>query len=197
MEYSAGMVSRPFWYMEAKKTAKYLLDGLDRNTIKNIVISENIYQAPTEYRATQAFNAVYTRLKSLDEVLLSSIVSADVATSKVLVTISIMKSDQLFFEFMYEVFREKLILGDYTLRDRDINAFWANKKAQSEIVAGWTEATIERLKQCYTRILYEAGLTASSAGERRITPVTLDYRLCQHMRDHNMSPYLLAAQGGF
>jgi hypothetical protein len=197
MEYSAGMVSKPFWYIEAKKTAKYLLDGLDKSTIKNLAINENIYQTSTDYRAAQVFNAVYVRLGTLDEVLVARIVNADVATSKILVAVSIMKSDRLFFEFMYEVFREKLILGDYTLRDRDSNVFWANRKAQSEIVAGWTAATIERLKQCYTRILYEAGLIASSAGERRITPVTLDYKLCQHMRDHNMSAYLLAVQGGF
>ncbi len=29
MNYSAGMISRLFWYIEAKKTAKYMIGGLN------------------------------------------------------------------------------------------------------------------------------------------------------------------------
>lgn len=63
MEYSAGMVSKPFWYLETKKTAKYLLEGLEKDIIKNLVINDNIYQTPTDYRATQVFNTVYAPKK--------------------------------------------------------------------------------------------------------------------------------------
>lgn len=38
MQYSAGMVSRPFWYIEAKKTAKYLIEYKDTKEIKDIVV---------------------------------------------------------------------------------------------------------------------------------------------------------------
>lgn len=137
------------------------------------------------------------RLKSLDDVLLTSIVNADVATSKVLVMITIMKTNRLFFEFMYEVFRGKLILGDYILKDRDMNIFFDHKKVQSDIVSSWTEATIQRLKQCYTRILYEAGLTASSSGDRHIKPANLDYKIVSHMQQNDMSAYLYAVMGDF
>lgn len=197
MEYSAGMVSKPFWYLETKKTAKYLLEGLEKDMIKNLVINDNIYQTPTDYRATQVFNTVYTRLKSLDDVLLTSVVNADVATSKVLVMISIMKTNRLFFEFMYEVFREKLILGDYILKDRDLNIFFDHKKVQSDIVSSWTEATIQRLKQCHTRVLYEAGLTATSSGDRHIKPANLDYKIVRHMQQNDMLAYLYAVMGDF
>ena len=195
MKYSAGMVSRPFWYVEEKKTAKYLLEGLDKNTIKNLVITENIYQAPTEYRAIQIFNTVYKRLTSLDESLLFNIVNSDVATSKIIALFSIMKTDELFFEFMYEVFREKLILGDYMLRDRDVNVFFSNKKTQSDIITKWTDYTIEKLKRCYTRVLYEAGLIVNNSRDRKIVPVNLDYKICQHMQN-DMSVYLNAVIGG-
>lgn len=69
MNYSAGMVSKPFWYIETKKTAKYLLEGFDKDSIKNLTITENIYQTSKQYRAIEIFNMVYKRLNSLDKVL--------------------------------------------------------------------------------------------------------------------------------
>ena len=57
-----------------------------------------------------------------------------------------MKTDRLFFEFMYEVFRNKIILGDYSLNDRDINIFFQDKKSQSEIVNNWIDSTVKEIK---------------------------------------------------
>ena len=54
-----------------------------------------------------------------------------------------MKTDRLFFEFMYEVFRNKIILGDYSFKDRDINIFFQDKKSQSEIVDNWADSTVQ------------------------------------------------------
>ena len=103
MNYSAGMTSRPFWYIEAKKTAKYMIDGLNKEEIRKIIIEENIFQAPSEERANQIFNTIYRRLSSLDAIFLERITLSDVATSKILVLFSIMKNDRLLFEFMFEV----------------------------------------------------------------------------------------------
>ena len=106
MKYSAGLVSKSYWYLETKKTAQYLLDGLNRKEILNLVIKNNLYQVESEYRSKRMTNAIYTRLNSLPKVVLEAIVNSDIATSKILVLISIMKTDLLFFEFMYEVFRK-------------------------------------------------------------------------------------------
>jgi hypothetical protein len=197
MKYSAGMVSKSFWYLETKKTAKYMLSSFEKSEIRQLILMENIYQTPNECRAIEIFNVVYKRLSSLDEFLLTTVVHTDITTSKVLVLFSIMRTERLFFEFVYEVFREKIILGDYMLQDRDITSFFEHKKVQSEIVANWTEATIERLKQCYTRVLYEAGLTESSSGGRHIKPANLDYKIISHMQQRDMSAYLYAVMGDF
>jgi hypothetical protein len=75
IKYSAGIVSKPFWYLELKKTAKLLYEGKSITEIKNMSIKDNIYQAPTEYRAYQIFNCVIGRLKTLDETLVCLIVN--------------------------------------------------------------------------------------------------------------------------
>jgi hypothetical protein len=72
-----------------------------------------------------------------------------------MVLLSIMKTDRLFFEFMHEVFKEKFILGDFILKDIDINNFFDIKKTQSETVSKWTDIIITKLKRCYARMLLE------------------------------------------
>jgi hypothetical protein len=197
MQYSAGMVSRPFWYLESKKTAKYLIECKDIKEIKDVVVTENIYQTPSEHRATQVFNTVVRRLSSLDDFLISAIVNTNIATSKLVVLLSIMKTDRLFFEFMYEIFRDKLILGDFNLKDRDISNFFDTKKSQSEVISKWTDTTITKLKRCYARMLFEAGLINNSSGDRTITPVIMDYKVSAYLKEHNMSALLYAITGEF
>lgn len=195
MEYSAGMTSRPFWYIESKKTAKYILEGLDKEAIRKIVVNDNIYQAPSQERADHMFNSIYRRLNSLDIFLTEKITSSDVLTSKILLMFAIMKTDRLFFEFIYEVFREKLLLGDYLLKDRDINVFLNNKRDQSDVISKWTDNTISKMKSSYMRILFEVGLISSSSEERKITLMSLDYRICEYLKENGMAAYLYSIMG--
>lgn len=195
MEYSAGMTSRPFWYIESKKTAKYMLVGLDKEAIRKKVIDENIYQAPSKERADHMFNSIYRRLISLDTFLINKIAFSDVLTSKVMLMFGIMKTDRLFFEFMYEIFREKLLLGDYLIKDRDINVFFSSKVTQSDVIAKWTENTIRKMKSSYMRILFEVGLIISSSEERKITPISLDYKISEHLKESGMAAYLYSVTG--
>jgi hypothetical protein len=100
--------------------------------------------------------------------LIEKIVNGDIETSKQIVIYSIMKTDRLFFEFMYEVFREKILLRDFTLQDKDFNLFFNRKKEQSERVASWDDYTFYKLKQVYIRILFEAGFIKDQKKYREI-----------------------------
>lgn len=195
MKYSAGLVSKSFWYLESKKTARYMLDGLTREEIRELAIKDNIYQVESEYRAKNLANAIYTRLNSLPEILLRDVFDSDVATSKVLVLISIMKTDRLFFEFMHEVFRNNIILGDLTIKDRDLNLFFQEKKAQSEIVDKWVDKTIKKLKSRYLTVLGYAGVIRTNTDKREIIVPFIDYKIKQKLIDNNMAPYLYAITG--
>lgn len=58
MEYSAGLTSKLFWLQESRKTASYIADGYDKNRIRDIAWSENIYQVKAEYRAYEVLNII-------------------------------------------------------------------------------------------------------------------------------------------
>ncbi len=195
MKYSAGLASKTFWYLESKKTAKYMLNGLKMEEIVELAVKENIYQVESKLRAKRIASAIYTRLDSLPEIILKAIVESDIATSKILVLIAIMKTDRLFFEFMHEVFRNNIILGDYLLKDRDINIFFQNKKSQSEIIDKWTDPTIKKLKSRYLTVIKYAGLLRTDSDKREITIPTLDYEVKQNLLNNGMGPYVYAITG--
>lgn len=195
MKYSAGIVSKSYWYLESKKTAKYMLDGLNREQIVELAINENIYQVESEYRSKNIANAIYARLNSLPEVILEAIINSDIVTSKILVLISIMKTDRLFFEFMHEVFRNKILLGNLSLTDRDFNVFFLEKKVQSEVVEGWVDQTIKKLQSRYLTVLTHSGVLIIDNEKKSISVPFIDYRVKQSIVDNELGPYLFAITG--
>ena len=116
----------------------------------DLALKENIFQVETETRIREITNGVYRRLSSFSEDILEYFLRTDTNSAKVFVLISILKEDRLFFEFMYEVFREHIILGDFTLKPKDFERFFDEKSYQSDAVSEWTEETVERLKRGYT-----------------------------------------------
>ena len=147
MNYSAGMVSQVFAFVEAKKLAEVLSKGLTKEEAWEKVESENLFQLRNATRLRRTFNYVYNRLESLPEEMMRLLSVLDAENAKILVLISIMKTDLLFFEFVYEVYRGKLIVGEKTIENRDMNSFFDEKASQSDVVSGWSEAGVQKLKK--------------------------------------------------
>lgn len=194
-EYSASMVKLSFWFSEFRKVIGLLNSGKSMEEIKELNKEDNIFSAPTSARGTQIFNAVSTRVKSLDERFYRVFEGSDIATQKIIALIAIMNVDSLFFDFVYEVYREKLIIGAGTMADSDIRIFFKNKQLQSDKVAGWTDYTIKRLGTCYKTILMEAGLTDRSTGDRKLLKPILDIALENCLKDHGMELFIHALTG--
>lgn len=185
-EYSAGMVKRSFWFSEFRRAIQHLNAGKTIAEIKKMNIKENIFAAPTQARAIQIFNTVVRRIKSLDQAFYLLFEQSDVSMQKIITLIAIMATDSLFFDFVYEVYREKLILGSDELADSDIRIFFKNKQMQSEKVAIWTDYTLKRLGTCYKTLLMEAGITDRSTGNRKILKPILDKSLEDCLRANGM-----------
>lgn len=194
-EYSAGMVKLSFWFSEFRKVIELINSGKTINDIKDINIKENIFAVPTTARAIQIFNTVSNRVKSLDESFYKLFEKSDVATRKIIALIAVMKEDSLFFDFVYEVYREKLIIGSNKLSDSDIRIFFRDKQLQSEKVAGWTDYTIKRLGNCYKTMLTEAGVIDRAIGDRELLKPILEVSLETCMKDHGMEIFIHALTG--
>ena len=92
--------------------------------------------------------------------------SSDIATQKMFALVAALAHDTLFFDFVYEVVREKMILGVDELTDADIRVFFKDKQAQSEKVAAFQDYTLHRLGAAYKTQLYEAGMLDGNRAAR-------------------------------
>lgn len=168
VEYKSTIKSRPYLYKETRKAASLVNNGLQIDDLKNESLKNNIFQVDTETRMKELASIITVRLKELDEYLIQKIESSNIETSKMIVLFAILKNDRLFFEFMNEIYKEKILLKDLYLRDKDFNTFFQNKREQSDKVNSWSEYTFKKLKQVYIRILFESGLIANQKGDREI-----------------------------
>lgn len=196
MKYSAGIVSSSFWLYESKTTAEYLLEEISKKELIELSLSENIYQVDSERRAKRMAGNLFNRFNGFSEELLRYFISADSNSSKLFVLIAIIKNDKLFFEFMYEVFREHIILGNFNINDSDLDIFFMNKTNQSEIIENWSETTIKKLKSIYKLFLIEAGILEKDDEDYKIILPFIDYRLKELITQNNLTPFLNAITGG-
>lgn len=197
MSYSAGIISTSFWFQESRITAEYMIEGLSKKEILQLCLDENIYQVDSETRSRRACNTIFRRLNNFDEELLDYFINSDLNSGKLFTLISILRDDQLFFEFMYEVFRDHIILGNYTLKRSDFEIFFVNKANQSETVENLTEQTVKRVIGSYVSMLNESGLIESDGSVYKIIPPFLDYRLQSLLTEKGLEPYLKAISGEF
>lgn len=193
--YSAAAVKTSFWFMEFRKVVGLLTEGNSLDEIKKINQNDNIFAAPTTLRSEQIFNTVSGRIRMLDESFVEIFQSSDVATQKIFALVAAFAYDTLFFDFVYEVLREKMIIGSNTFTDSDIRIFFKDKQLQDEKVAKWTDATLKRLGGCYKTMLYEAGFTDKGKTERMIIKPILDPIMEQWLKSHDMEPYIRTLTG--
>ena len=195
MEYKSTIKSRPYLYKETKKAASLINKGLDVNDIKEKSLEDNIFQLESESRKKEVASIITARLKDLDKQIIYNIENSNIETSKVLVLYAILKTDRLFFEFINEVYKEKILLKDLFIKDKDFNVFFQNKREQSEKVASWADYTFKKLKQVYIRILFESGLIVNQKGDREIKVPIIEGEVKDYLYSIGDSIYLNAILG--
>lgn len=179
--YSAGLVSQSFWFVEMKKIVKLIDEGKSEEEIKKLCIEENLFGTTKEYRAKRIYGYIWNRAKKLDKSLIELFCNSDLGTQKIINLVAVLRSDRLFFEFMFEVYREKNILGIPTIEDADVNIFFNNKEVQNNDIAKWTDETKRRLRSIYFNYLTDANLLTIVNKQKTITPPILDIALERYL----------------
>lgn len=195
MEYSASGVKYLLWFMETRETV-HLLKDHSPEEVRELVLEENIYQQKDRRRMINQYGCISRRIDAIPEKLRDLLLRADINTSKLVVLISAMASDRLLFELVYEVYRARIRLGEEEWPDSALNIFFNEKAEQNDLIAGWTEATVTKLKRTYTKFLLEAGLLRKEGGSaKRIVRPFIDQQLRQVLLEESMARYLYALTG--
>ena len=194
-DYSASAVKHAFWFMEFRKVVTLRYEGKTWEEMKKASEEENLFGAPTPARAKQIWNTVSARTKALDDSFYPTFMNSDLASQKLFALVAVMANDTLFAEFVYEIIREKMIIGINEYSPSDIRLFFKHKQEQSEKAAGWTDQTLGRLGHSYRNFLYEAGVTDNGREIRRILKPILDTEMERWMQEQHMDYYLKALKG--
>lgn len=193
--YRSTIKTRGFLFLELKKAAALQLQGFTPTDIKNKVIAENIFLFKTVNRRKEIAATVLERLETLDDFLCGKLAGNNLETGKVIVLYSIMKIDKLFFEFMQELFRKKLLMRDYIMLDGDFNVFFQKKVEQNRQLATWADYTFYKLSQVYKKILLDAGLAERGKTGLEIKQAFIEPGVARHVEDIGDGLYLKALQG--
>ena len=195
LPYSAGLMSQSCWFIEFKRLIQLIAEGKSDDEIRHECLDNNLFGYAKEYRAKRVYGYLTNRAKILDESLIHLFIEGDLATQKLINLIAILRGDRLFFEFVYEVYREKAILGQMELEDQDVNVFFRNKGNQSDVVENWNDSTKRKLKNCYLNFMADTGLFRTENKVRTITTPIVDNRLAAYLERSGDHALLVAISG--
>ena len=192
-EYSADLVNKGFWFTEFKKTVELYQTGKTSSEIKKLQQEENVYLAPSPDTGKRMVSTLQKRVECLPPEIIEQFLSFDISTQKMINLLAIMKNNRLFFEFMYEVYREERMLGKKELSDSSLRIFFKNKVQQSEKVASFTDGTIKRLSGAYKTFLRESGIIEDST-DLYAAPI-IDIQVENSIKALDWEPYYKAIRG--
>lgn len=190
MDYVANLTSQSFWFLETKKTAELILEGFSREDILDKSLNENIFKVESVNSKKKIANFTFKRLNNFDSEGLEIFLDCDNTNAKIFVLISILCNDKLFFEFVYEVVRSKLILNELSIKKSDLNLFFKDKMLQSEKVDSWSESTVSKLQSRYLEFLKAAGLIRIDKGDRFLQVPFIDFKLREYLGKNNFKTYV-------
>ncbi|MCD7808715.1 MAG: DUF1819 family protein [Erysipelotrichaceae bacterium] len=193
--YKAAITSTLLWVQESRKTAEYIVQGLSRAELCALSRNDNIYMAPSDDRKRRIASVTYDRIMTLPKELQQLLSTCDLDTAKQIVLLSVMLNDDLFHDFMVEVYKEKIILGEKTLVNNDVRIYLDNKRLTYESVQKISEVSLKKIAQTYVKFLLEAGLL-NNRKECIIQYQYVDATLEDILRKYSFNDYLFMLMGG-
>ena len=154
---SGSLTREQFLFFETRTVARLILDeGLNDKEVIDKVVSENLFQFPTERMIRNLAGVCVKRLHCFnDSALISVVAHSPAETAKQACLYAMMKQYRLVWDYMITVIGKKYEEQDMSYGKMDLNVFFMRLQEQDDEVAGWADATIKKIKCVLNRILIE------------------------------------------
>lgn len=157
-EYNAGLTAEPFLFNETRIIGKYLLEGYEVKELRKKNIDENLIQYKTKSSISRVNKPIFNRLAIFNNNQLNYFVNGDLDQSKILLVYAIMKTDRLVYEFIREIYYDKLVINEKTIEGFEIGRWFDSKISNSKFLAERSESTRYKMKQVLLQIMTSSGL---------------------------------------
>lgn len=176
------------WYRETRQCISLQREGKDLAEIKQLSQTENIFNAASKSRAENIRVVTARRIGAVNDKFLEFFQSQGAMAQKQLCIVMVMLTDHTFYQFMDDVFREKMIVGVSELYDRDIIGFIHGLQESNERIAKWTDAAVAKLRDNYKHILREAEFISDTGATRQIIKPILNREMIEFLKEEGLTP---------
>ena len=155
-EYNGGLTREQFLFYEMRVLASLIVGGLSDEEAINKIVSENLFQFPTERMLKTVASGCMRRIRALDNYsLLNELATGSFDVAKQINLYAMMKQNKIVWDFMITVIGEKYRTQDYEFSNKDLNVFMLRLCEQNDDVGKWSEATLNKIKQVLRKCLVE------------------------------------------
>lgn len=183
--YNAAITREQFLFYEVRTTAKLVCEGLSEEEVAERIVSENLFQYPTEKSVKKMALACLRRLDALqDESLVRAIAEQPSDVSKQICLYAMMKQYRLVWDFMITVVGQKYRNLDTSFSKIDLNTYIMRLQEQDDWVATWSDSTVTKVKQVLAKILVENEYLDSLTADH-LNPVLVSSVLENGIRSNN------------
>lgn len=171
--YSSGLTREQFLFYEIRIAASLLMQSLSREEILKKVRQENLFQFPTERKVAAILSACFRRIDALDSAeLVALLANGPMETAKQINLYAMMCCNRLVWDFMTVVIGEKFRTQEFEFSRRDLNLFFFRLQEQNDAVAGWSDSTVQKIKQVLTKTLAACSYL-DSVHSLQLNPITI------------------------
>ena len=154
--YGGKITCEQFCFYEMRVVARLILEGKTEDEIVSAVVEDNLFQYPTERTVARIAKACYQRLMSLNDMELVNTVATEFGeAARQICLYGMMKCYPVVWDFMIQVIGEKYRTLDMTFGPVDINSFFQRVQSDNDEVAGWSDLTVQKVKQVLRKTLVE------------------------------------------
>lgn len=173
------------WARETRQMFELLVN--EKKTIAEInelIEKENIFNAASGNRAGDIRKTLTRRNAVVDDSFRMEFLNISSEMQKMMCIALIMLTDRTFYEFMDNVFKEKLITCDLQITDADVIGFIHDIQSEDAKAAKWTDGGIKKLRSQYLMILRDAELLSKDLKNRNLLRPILTSEFTNYL-DHN------------
>lgn len=181
--YKATFTREQFLFHEMRTVANLMLEDKTDEEIINEVFEYNLLQYPTEKSIKRMTKNCLKRLHLLDDYRLIEIIANGASDSaKQVCLYAMMNQYRVINEFMISVIGEKHRIKDFSFSKKDVNVFFSRLQEQSDVVAAWSDSTIQKLKQVIVKMLVDTEYLDSTKSDV-LNTVLIDFDLKEVLLD--------------
>lgn len=184
--YSLSFTTGSLLLKESVTVAEQFLALSHWNTVREIILNQNLLQVRTLNTSRRLYQEVASRLKTLYYSELKLLVQGSQEEQGYLLWLALCRRYQFIADFAVEVLRERFVNLQKTLNYEDFNSFYNDKADFHPELEKIALTTRMKLRQVLFKMMREANLVV---GENWISPVILSPRMLQVTPQENYQDF--------